>query len=104
MVVVPMVFNPAPFLASLGSNLQAEVAVQRLQLFLVPQAQAVTYQPGRGRVLDPLPAIPIGAYELVVLQRSGQYWRLPNDLGTSSHPSQALRFRFVHATSSDAGR
>ncbi len=109
-VVVPLAFDPSPFLADLAGNLQAEVATDRLQLFLVPQAQAVTYEPGRGRVVTALDAIPVGAYELVLLARSGQFWRIPNDLATEAgrkvggpYPGQGVRFRVAHGFLADAG-
>jgi uncharacterized protein (DUF2141 family) len=35
--------------------------------------------------LKPLPKIPAGKYQVVVVQRSGQFWRLPNQLGDASN-------------------
>lgn len=46
--------------------------------------------------LNPLPKIPAGKYQVIVVQRSGQVWRLPNQLGDAASagtpyfaPSQA---------------
>jgi hypothetical protein len=109
-VVVPMAFNPSPFLTTLAGDANAEVAVDRLQVFVLPQAQAITYEPGKGRVTTAMDAIPVGAYELVVLAKSGQYWRLPNDLAGAAgakvggpYPEQGVRFRVVHGSGIDAG-
>jgi len=43
-----------------------------------------------------LPAIPVGEYQLVVLEASGQVWTLPNGLA-GSEPSQGIRFFVQHA-------
>ncbi|MFZ5469422.1 MAG: hypothetical protein ACOZIN_08295 [Myxococcota bacterium] len=96
-VILPMVFNPGPFLSNLGFELDAEIVADRLQTVVVPVAQAISNKPGRGRQATTLDAIPIGEWELVVLAKTGQYWRLPNDLGATL-TSQAVCFRFIHAT------
>ncbi|MHB8875908.1 MAG: hypothetical protein ACYC8T_19645 [Myxococcaceae bacterium] len=109
-VVVPLTFNPAPFLSNLGGDMNAEIAVDRLQVFLLPQAQAITEDSGKGRVVTAMDAIPVGAYELVMLTRSGQFWRIPNDLAGPAaekvggpYPGQGTHFRFVHGSGLDAG-
>lgn len=102
MVIVPLLFDPMPFLPLLRGDPAAEVAVPRLQLWLLPQAQAITEEPGRGRVVSQMEAIPVGEYELFVLHESGQYWWLPNGLGVRM-ASQGTRFRVVHGTGADAG-
>jgi hypothetical protein len=38
----------------------------------------------------------VGEYELIVLTGTGQFWRLPNQLGPEL-TSQAVRFRFERA-------
>ncbi len=101
-VVVPLAFNPAPFLAALGGDLTRSVVVDQLQVFLVPQAALLLSAPGRGLTREPLDAIPVGDYELWVLTQTSQYWRLPNGLG-ATHPDQAVRFRFVHGGGFDGG-
>ncbi|MBI3183023.1 MAG: hypothetical protein HYZ28_12875 [Myxococcales bacterium] len=110
-VIVPLVFDPGPFLALLRGDASAEVAVDRLEVFLVPQAQAITEEPGLGRVVTPMDAIPVGEYELLVLHESGQYWRLPNALATEAareaggpFESQGVRFRFIHSNGVDGGQ
>ena len=96
-VIVPFAFNPGPFLVSLAGDPSKELIVDQLDAVMLPQAQAVTFEPGRGRVVTPMDAIPVGDYELWVEHESGQMWRLPNGLGTKL-PSQAHRFRVVHGT------
>lgn len=102
-VIVPLAFSPGPFLSALAGDPSAEVVVDRLQAFLLPQAQAITFETGRGRVVTPMDAIPVGEYELWVVTEAGQFWRIPNDLGTEKaqhlggpFPSQRVTFRFVH--------
>ncbi len=101
-VLLPLAFNPAPFLAALAGDLTRSVVVDRLQAFVVPRAVVLTSAPGRGAVTEALDAIPIGDCELWVLQPNGQYWRLPNGLGPS-HPDQAVRFSVVHGSAFDGG-
>jgi hypothetical protein len=43
-----------------------------------------------------LPVIPVGEYQLVVVEASGQVWTLPNGLA-ASEPGQATRFFVQHA-------
>jgi hypothetical protein len=43
-----------------------------------------------------LPAIPVGEYQLVAVEQSGQVWTLPNGLA-GAEPSQATRFFVQHA-------
>lgn len=104
-VIVPLAFDPGPFLAALALDPSQDVVVDTLQTFLVPQAQAITFEPGRGRVVTPMDAIPVGEYELWVVSESGQFWRVPNDLGTEAaaalggpHDSQRTRFLVVHGS------
>lgn len=95
-VVIPIAFNPLPFLTTLGSDVASEVVAEQLLGFVVPQAQAVSAEGGQVSTTS-LDAIPVGDYELVVVEATGQVWRVPNALG-SSLPSQSVRFRFVHGT------
>ncbi|QRO01521.1 hypothetical protein JRI60_22120 [Archangium violaceum] len=105
-VLVPLLPNPAPFLGGLQGDPSREIAADLLQLFVIPLAQAVTDEPGRGRVVTTLGAIPVGEYELWCVNDEGGSWFVPNDLGRRTvEPvsSQALRFRVVHADAADAG-
>lgn len=104
-VIVPLAFNPGPFLALLAGDPSRDVVVDTLEAVVLPQAQAITFEPGKGRVVTPLDAIPVGDYELWVVSESGQFWRMPNDLGTDAatdlggpFASQRIAFRFVHGT------
>jgi hypothetical protein len=105
-VLVPLLANPAPFLGSLQGDLRREIAAESLQLFVVPLAQAVTHEPGRGMVVTTLGAIPVGDYELWAVTDEGGSWFVPNGLGRRAMEpvaSQALRFRVRHADTADAG-
>ncbi len=92
-VVVPVIVNPAPFLNVLNGSLTDVVVVDRLQAFVVPQAQELIQQAGKPDQITPIGQPPPGAYELVALTAHGQYWRLPNDL-KGAVPSQGVRFHF----------
>ncbi len=94
-VIVPLVLNPAPFLSNLQGNVRLRLLVDRLSLTVLPQAQEVLRRVGR-RELRTFGAPPVGEYELIVLTGTGQFWRLPNQLGPEL-PSQAVRFRFERA-------
>lgn len=94
-VIVPLVLNPAPFLSNLNGNVRLRLLVDRLSLTVLPQAQEVLRKTGR-RELRTFGPPPVGEYELIVLTGTGQFWRLPNQLGPS-HPSQAVRFRYERA-------
>ncbi len=105
-VIVPLLPNATPFLTSLQGDVSRAVAAEALQLFVIPLAQAITEEPGRGRVVTTLGAVPVGEYELWAVNEEGGFWFVPNDLGRRSVepvPSQALRFRVVHAGGADAG-
>lgn len=93
-VLLPLVFDPIPFLTSLSNDPEREVVVDRLNVFLLAQAQVVEVRNGPGQRVVSLPAIPPGDYELLVIQESGQFWRIPNGLGAQL-PSQDFRFRVV---------
>jgi hypothetical protein len=102
-VVIPFAFNPAPFLTLLSGDVKMEIAVDRLQILLLPQAQAITWEAGLGRQIRSIAAMPVGDYELVAVAKTGQYWRIPNGLGPS-WPDQDVHFRVVHGTQGiDAG-
>lgn len=76
-----------------------DVATETLRLFLVPLAQAITQEPGKGRVVTQLGAVPVGDYELWAVTEEGSVWFVPNALGRRSMDpvmSQGLRFQVVH--------
>ncbi|MGZ3459479.1 MAG: hypothetical protein ACXU86_13365 [Archangium sp.] len=105
-VVVPLLPNVTPYLGTLQGDPSKEVAVESLQLLVVPFAQAITEEPGRGRVVTTLGAIPVGEYELWAVNDEGGFWFVPNDLGRRTEEpvaSQAPRFRVSHADGADAG-
>jgi hypothetical protein len=92
-VVVPLVFDPSPFVSALGGNLQARTTAQRLQAGLVAQGAEVTTDSAGKVTLSSIGSPPAGAYELVALGAQGQFWRLPNQLGTTLS-SQRVSFHF----------
>jgi hypothetical protein len=109
-VILPLAFDPAAFLITLGTDPSAEVLASSLAVAVIHQAQAITYPPGAPRTVTALSAIPVGSYELWVLQKSGQFWRIPNDLDTSAAAplggpiaSQGVQFIVVHGFSVDGG-
>ena len=93
MVIVPVVVNPAPFLTTLNGSLAEHVVVDRIQGYVVPQAQELVIAPNKPLQLNPIGAPPPGQYELVVLSSNGQYWRMPNGLA-GVLPEQGVRFHF----------
>ncbi|MFE8599649.1 hypothetical protein [Archangium violaceum] len=105
-VIVPLLPDVTPFLGSLQGDPGITIAAGALQLFVIPLAQAITQEPGLGRVVTTLGAIPVGEYELWALNDEGGFWFVPNDLGRRTVeplPAQALRFRVVHAEGTDGG-
>jgi hypothetical protein len=95
-VIVPLAFDPSPFLSELGGRLDLEVAVTRLQGAVIPQAQRLLTPPGKPPTVQPVGAPPSGQYELVALAPGGQFWRIPNDL-KGEQVSQGVRFHFDRA-------
>lgn len=89
-VIVPLAFDPSPFLRTLENRLDTTVTASRLQVVMVPQAIAVASGPDGGSTQQAFGAPPPGDYELVALTAGGQFWRLPNQLGPSI-PSQGAR-------------
>jgi hypothetical protein len=103
-VIVPLVFDPAPYLPSLALDGAKPVLVSTLAAAVVPQAEAISYSSTGKPTVTALPAVPVGDYELWVLAKSGQFWRLPNDLATDAGvASQNIHFRVFHGVAADAG-
>jgi hypothetical protein len=92
-VVVPILINPAPFLSALNGSLTAVVVVDRIQGYVLPQAQELISSPGKPDQITPIGTPPPGEYELVALTAGGQYWRMPNGL-KGVLPEQGVRFHF----------
>jgi hypothetical protein len=89
-VIVPLVINPVPFIPILQGDVNREASAVSVQLFVVPQAQA----------------IPVGEYQLWALSAEGAFWYVPNALGSRDSEalrSQALRFQIVRGDSLDGG-
>ncbi len=89
-VIVPLAFDPSPFVRTLEGRLDTTVSTQRLQVVMVPQAQALAPAADGGTATTPFGAPPAGDYELVALAAGGQFWRVPNQLGPTV-PSQSAR-------------
>ncbi len=92
-VIVPVLINPAPFLTALNGSLTAVVTVDRIQAYVLPQAQEVVSSPGKPDLIRTIGSPPPGEYELVALTAQGQYWRIPNGL-RGALPAQGVRFHF----------
>ena len=82
-VIVPLVFDPSPFLRTLQGRLGVAVTAGRLQVVMVPLAQSLGPTDG-GTGITPFGAPPAGDYELVALAAGGQFWRIPNQLVLAS--------------------
>jgi hypothetical protein len=105
-VIVPLVINPVPFIPILQGDVTREASSVSVQLFVIPQAQAVSDAGDGGQVLTPLAAIPVGEYQLWALSAEGAFWYVPNALGSRDSEalrSQSLRFQIVRGDSPDAG-
>lgn len=105
-VLVPLLFNPAPFLAVLQGQVGQEVLAESLQLIYLPRALSVREDPERGRVVTTLGAVPPGEYELWALTDEGGAWWVPNGLAKRNvEPvaSQGVRVRVVRSTAADGG-
>ncbi len=87
-VIVPLAFDPSPFIRTLQGRLGITVTANRLQVVMVPVAQALGPTGDGGTGIRPWGAPPAGDYELVTLAAGGQFWRVPNQL---SLRSQTLR-------------
>lgn len=83
-VIIPLVFDPSPFLRTLEGRLDTTVTANRLQVVMVPVAQALGPTEDGGAGIQPFGAPPAGDYELVALAAGGQFWRLPNQLPVAS--------------------
>lgn len=92
-IIIPLVFNPAPFLLTLNGNLAARVSVGLLQATLIPQAQVVSFDDRGRRQVTAFGAPPSGDYELIALGAGGQFWRVPNQL-SGQVPSQGVRLHY----------
>ncbi len=92
-VIVPVAINPAPFLAALNGSVTEVVVVDRIQGYIVPQAEELVAVPGKTVQITAIGQPPPGEYELVVLATGGQYWRMPNGL-KGVLPEQGVRFHF----------
>src|SRR6266478_1463909 len=74
--IVPCRVNSLPVLPALVSLPPGATPVGRDTLEVLVQPWAVAASD-----LAPLPSIPRGTYQVVVIERSGQAWTLPNQLG-----------------------
>lgn len=83
-VIIPLAFDPSPFLRTLEGRLGVTVTAPRLQVVMVPVAQALGPTEDGGAGLRPFGPPPAGDYELVTLAAGGQFWRLPNQLALKS--------------------
>ena len=90
---IPVAVDPTPFLPALLSSSNKELVLPATKLSLIVRPAAVD-------ATDPsspkrLPAMPAGKYKLVLLNKTGQLWQLPNEAGPA-----ALDPRVVQCTTS----
>lgn len=83
-VIIPLAFDPSPFLRTLEGRLDTTVTAGRLQVVMVPVAQSIGPNEDGGVGVLPFGPPPAGDYELVALAAGGQFWRLPNQLRLNS--------------------
>lgn len=89
-VIVPLVFDPSPFLRTLEGRLDTTVTALRIQGVMLPVATILEPAVDGGAGARPFGAPPRGDYELIALAAGGQFWRIPNGLG-DSWPGQRVR-------------
>ena len=82
--IVPCRVNSLPVLPALVSLPPGATPIARDTLEVLVQPWAL-----EASDLTPLPSIPQGTYQVVVIERSGQAWRLPNQLGDPATPDFA---------------
>ncbi len=90
-LVVPLAFDPTPFLAQLAGNTTLRITTRSLQVYALPQAMWASPGKGGALILETAGTPPAGEYELLALSATGQFWRLPNQLRQDA-PSQATTF------------
>ncbi len=95
-VIVPLVFDPSPFITALQGQLGIDVVVTTMQGTVVDQAERLLTPPNKPAQLTTVGSAPTGNYELIALTASGQFWRLPNDL-KGEEAAQGVRFHFDRA-------
>lgn len=100
-IVVPLILSPLKYqdaLAARGSTVTA-----RLDLLIPPVSVSITAD---GRQV--LPSIPVGDYETVIIEGSGQTWQVPNDLDvvqpTATDPTQSVVMKMVAGAPLPTGR
>ncbi len=79
-LVVPLAFDPSPFLLTLQNRLDTTVTATQIQVVMIPQAVVQSPASDGGTQLTSFGTPPAGQYELIALQAGGQFWRMPNQL------------------------
>ncbi|MBS2025286.1 MAG: hypothetical protein JST92_23030, partial [Deltaproteobacteria bacterium] len=77
--IVPCKVDPLPFLPQLLASKPGDAPIGASNINVLVQPLAVKLHNG---VPSPLAAIPPGNYQLIVINKSGQVWTMPNSLGT----------------------
>jgi uncharacterized protein (DUF2141 family) len=79
--VIPVAVDPTPFLpALLSGSKELVLPATRLSLIVRPAALNLTDPTSPAR----LAAMPAGKYKLVLLNKTGQVWQIPNDAGPAA--------------------
>ena len=85
-IIIPCEVQSTPLLPLLlaMSPGQTPLAADKLTVLVQPLAVKL----GAGGTRTPLPVVPAGRYQIVVIEKSGQVWTLPNSLGTQDAGSK----------------
>jgi len=89
-LIVPLAFDPSPFLLTLQNRLDTTVTATQIQVVMIPQAVVQSPASDGGTQLSTFGTPPAGQYEIIALQAGGQFWRMPNQLSTRDS-SQGVR-------------
>lgn len=85
--VIPAAVDPLPYLpALLAGSASAVVPVKRLSIVVRPAALDATNPLAPVR----LPAMPAGKYKVVLMNKTGQLWQIPNEAGPASLDPRAV--------------
>ena len=85
-VAIPAAVDPTPFLPALLAGADVTLPVKKLQIVVRPAALAVDDPAHPVR----LPVMPAGHYKLILMNRTGQLWQIPNEAGSLALDPRAV--------------
>lgn len=98
--IIPAKVNTLPVLPLLfAAPTGGPVGVEQIDIAVLPFAGHLLppSKPGGSPGFDPISSIPAGSYQLVVIEKTGQVWTMPNSLSPQI-PSQATQIEVVPTT------